>query len=138
MKADLFRLFGVFAGQSALIEQFVFAASDQSGMAVRAEEEAVGISRVGVTRERPESCGDGVRVNAGRAFEADDSFWVAFVEQEIGPVAAVDFFVVNKSLGAGQEVWHSELALDVAGRAFGAFFVDSELILASRSRDCSR
>lgn len=107
-------------------------------MAVRAEEEAVGIGGVGVTRERPETSGDGVRVNAGRAFEADDSFWVAFIEQEIGPVAAVDLFVVNESLCARQEVWHSELALDVAGRTFGTFFVDSELIFASRSRDCSR
>lgn len=95
------------------------------------------IGGVGVTREWPESGGDGVRINAGRAFEADDSFRVAFVEQEIGPVAAVDFVVVDEALGAGQEVWHSKLALDVAGRAFGALFVDSELVFASRSRDGS-
>lgn len=136
--ADLFGFFGIFAGQSAFIEQFVFAAGDQPWVTVCAEEKAVGVGGVGVTREWPEAGGCGVWVDAGWALEADDSLWVALLQQKVGPVAAVDLFVVNQSLRAGEEVWNAELALDVAGGAFGTFFIDSELVFAARSGDCSR
>lgn len=131
--ADLFGFFGIFAGQSAFVEQFVLATSDQSWVSVCAEEKAVWISGVGIPWERPEAGGCGVWVDTSWALEADDSFRVALVKQKVGPVASVDFFVVNQSLCAGQEVWNSELALDVAGGAFGTLFIDSELVFASRS-----
>lgn len=130
--------FGIFAGQSALVEKFVFAACDQSWMAFVAEEEAVSVAGNGEAWERPEAGGWRVRVNLRRALEADDGLRVALLEQHVGPVAAVNSLVVDESLGAGQLVGHAVLALDVAGGAFGAVFVDSELILASRCRDCGR
>lgn len=76
-------------------------------------------------------------IDSGGALEADDSFWVALLQHEIGPVASVDSVIVDQALGAGQEIWLAKLTLDVAGGTFGSFFINSELVLAARCGNCS-
>lgn len=85
----------ILAGQSAFVEEFVFAAGDQTWMTFSAEEETVGISGNGESWEGPEAGGWRMWIDLRRAFEADDGFWVAFLQHKVGPVAAVNSLVVN-------------------------------------------
>lgn len=124
-------LLSILAGQSAFIEKFVLAACDQAWMALIAQEQAVTVAGVGEAWEWPEFSGLGMWIDLRWALEADDCFWVALFQQHIGPVASVDFVVVDESGRARQEVWNSVFALDVAGRALGAFLINSELIFAA-------
>lgn len=100
-------------------------------MALIAEEQTVTVAGVGKAWEWPEFSGLGVWIDLRWALEADDCFWVALLQQHIGPVASVNFVIVDKSGRAWQEVWNSVFALDVAGRALGTFLVDSELIFTA-------
>lgn len=125
------KLFSIFACQSALVEEFFFAACNQTWMTFSAEEETVGVSGNGKAWEWPEAGCHWFWINLGWALEADDGIGVALFEQEIGPVASVDSFVVDQTLGAGKLVGDSVFALDVAGGAFGAVFVDAEFVFTA-------
>lgn len=109
------KLFSVLAGQSAWIKELVFAACDQSWMTLSAEEETVRVSGDGEAWEWPETGGRGFWIDLSWALEADDGLGVALFEQEIGPIASVDFLVVDQTLGAWKLVGDSVFALDVAG-----------------------
>lgn len=70
-------------------------------------------------------------INLRWAFEADDSFRVASLWQQIRPVASVDSLVVDKTFGAWKLDWCTIFALDVAGGALIAVWVDSKLVFAT-------
>lgn len=124
-------LFGILACQSALIEDFVFAACNQSWLTFVAEEEAVRVAGNGKAREWQEAGGWRMWINLRWAFEADDSFRVASLWQQIRPVASVDSLVVDKTFGAWKLDWCTIFAFDVAGGALIAVWVDSKLVFAT-------
>lgn len=130
--------FCILACQSALIENFIFTACNQSGKALVAQEETVRISGDGETWEGPEASGWGMRIDFRWALEPDDSLGIARLWQQIRPVASVNFVIVDQSLGAWELMWNSVLTFDVACWTFGAVFVESELILTAGSWNCSR
>lgn len=129
--------FSVFAGQSALVEQLVFSASNQTGMTLVAKEKTVSIPGNSKAGKWPETSCWWVWVDLSWALEANHCFWVALLQQHIGPVASMYLIVVNQSLGAWQLIWNSILALNVACRTLSAVFIDSKLIFTSRCGDCS-
>lgn len=145
------------ARERRLVEQRVLAARDQTRMSLDAGDQMMGVAGDGETRERPESGGQRVRVHLGGTRETNDgcsqhrayvifhcsymqcclffTFWVADLQQLIGPVASVNAFVVGQTGLAVMLMGLSEGALDVAGRALVAVWVDAEQILAGRRRD---
>lgn len=130
-------LFGILACQSVLVEEFLFAACYQSWMAFIAKEKAVRVSGNCEARERPEASCWWPRINFCRTLKANHRFWVASFEQHIGPVASVNFLIINQALGARQLIWNAEFAFDVARWTVLAVFVESKLIFTARCWDCS-
>lgn len=135
-KKGIVSSFKIFASQCALVEDFILAAGNQSWMTFVAKEEAVWISGNGKAWERPKTGSRRSWVDLGWAFKTDYRFGVARLQQHIGPVASVNFFVVDQTLGAGKLVGDSVLALDVTGGALWAVFVYSKLIFTAGCRDC--
>jgi len=125
----------ILASQSAFVEKFIFSARNQSRMSFVAEEETVTITGDCETGIWPKT--SGWSVNLSWALETDNRLWVAFLQQQIGPLASVDFLIVDQTLGARELMWNSELAFNVACRAIRTVLVDSELIFTARCWDGS-
>lgn len=95
------------------------------------------ISGHGISWVRPETVVDRVLRDGGRALESNHGLWVAVLQGLVGPLASVDTVIVDESGIAMLLVWFTVRALQVRGRASVAIGVDSELVLAGRSRQRS-
>lgn len=83
------------AGECVLVEDLIFAAADQPGMALYARDQPVTVTGHGESREWPEDGLAALRRYGSGTLEADHGLWIADLEQLIGPVAAMDTLVVH-------------------------------------------
>lgn len=66
------------------------------------------------------------------------TFWVANVEQLIGPVAAMDAFIISQTSIALLLMWFTVCTFQVAGGTVTALWIDTEGIFTARRRNwCS-
>lgn len=134
----MWSMLGILAGEVGLIEDLAFSTGDQTRMAIDAGDQTMTISGHWESWERPELGSDTVGWHLRWTLESNNSFRVALFDQEIGPVASMDTFVVDKAsiafLGMGLPMG----TLNVMGRALVAVWINSKLVFASRSTDWSQ
>jgi hypothetical protein len=127
--------FGFFTSEAGLVEGFAFTARNQARETVDASDETAAVAGDGETGVGPELGGGAVGGYFGGALEAHHGFRIADFQQKIRPVASMDAVVVHQSGFALLRQRLSMDALDVVGRTLGAFWVESELVLAPGGTD---
>lgn len=137
MSAGIGCIFRIFTGQRFFVEYLAITAGNQTWVVIDASDQSVTISGNGVPWVRPETVVDRVLGDGGRALESNNGLWVAVFKRLVWPLASVDTVIIDESGIAMFLVWFTVGALDVCGRAGVAIGVDSELVLARRSRQRS-
>lgn len=124
-----------FTGQCVWIEECLFTTRDETWMTIDTGDQTMWIALYGKTWEWPETGGNRMWVNFRWAREANDSLWIACVQQLIGPVAAVDTLIVGKTRFAWFLMWLTTGTFDIIGGAFVAFRIDAVQIFTARCGD---
>lgn len=133
--ASIWSILRIFAGQGFFVEDLAFSTSDQTWVSIDAGDQTVAISRHSISGIRHKTVVDGVRWNGRWTLESNDGFRVACFKHLIGPLASMDFVIVNKSCVAMFWVWFSVGTLVIGSRACVAVWIDSEQVFTAWSRD---
>jgi len=126
-------VFQFLARQRGFVKDFILTARNQTRMSFDAGDQSMGIAGNGKSGERPESCGHRIRINFHGTLESNDSLWIAYLQQLIGPIASVNSFIVGQTSFTVLLMRFTISTFNVARRAFMTVRINAKGIFTSRS-----